>query len=389
MTQAFARRLDKHVPSTRDVVLRAVLAVAFLIPAAILFGQVAEVKSTTFAAVDRELDGLAYLRAMTPVTTALTAAESVAVSGGDVDFGAVDRAMLDLQAVDEVNHASPGAHSRFVDLNVKVQQLHTLRPIGVMDAFNSYSEVTGLLLALAQEARQESGLIRDQSADAYYLEDGASWQLPNSIVYTGQYGDLLTIAIGQTPSQRQVAIGEIAAARASILASAQTLGDDVRLAVDATPSQTLSGDLLAKLDRFRLAVNALVPPTSMPNELPSGADHDLMLADKVEVQDAATDLSSAMITATRDLLNDRVGKVSLDQWLAVLTFVLACLVALTPMTVTLVTRRRRRRAFRGRGSGLPTDPDPHLDAGAGAGAGPEASRGGQSGGARELSGAAR
>jgi hypothetical protein len=203
------------------------------------------------------------------------------------------------------------------------------------------------VLALAQEVRQESGLIRDQEADVYYLEDGATWQLPSSVVTAGRYGDLVAIAIGQSASQRQETIGQIAFERASILGSAQTLDDDVRLAVEATASRTLSVDLLAKMNRFRLAIDSLVPPASMPNQIPSTADRSLALSDKAKVQQAATDLSDAMLNASESLLGGRASDISNGKLLAILTYVLAILIALAPVTIAGVTRRRKRASFSG------------------------------------------
>lgn len=384
MTQAFARPPARSVPSIRDVVLRIALAVAILLPVTVLFGQVWSTKSADATTIANERKGIEYLNAITPVMTSLTAAESVAVNGDTVDFAAIDRAMLKLQTIDASNDVSPGAHSRFTGLNLKVQQLHTLRPTGAQNAYNAYSEVTGLVLALGDEVRQESGLVRDQQADAFYLEDGAAAQLPTSVVSAGQYGDLVAIAITETSTERQVTIGEIAAARASILGAADALGDDVRLAVDATASQTLSSDLLAKLDRFRLAIDSLIPPASMPNQLPSTNDRSLALADKAKVQSAATDLSNAMLTATDDLLRQRASDVRSGQELALAAFVFAILVALTPLAIALMIRRRRRSAFvrsandidSGRPQGRGSDPGP---------GGP----GGRSDRARELSSAAR
>lgn len=389
MTQAFARppvaSQPRHtagsIPSVRDVVLRALLAVAVLLPVSALFGEVWSIKSTAASTVAGERQGIEYLSAIAPVMTTLTAAESVAVNGDTVDFAPIDRAMLGLQAMDTSNTVSPGAHSRFAGLSLKVQQLHTLRVTQASDAYSAYSEVTGLVLALAEEVRLESGLIRDQEADAYFLEDGAASQLPTAVVSAGQYGDLVAIAIAQTPADRQVTIGKIAAARASLLGSADALGDDVRLAVNATASQTLSSDLLAKLDKFRLAIDSLVPPASMPNQLPSTNDRSLALADKAKVQTAATDLSNAMLTATDHLLQSRADGITHDKELAIVALLFGILVALTPVTIAAVTRKRRRAAFDGPGTG---DGIPGAYRRNGL-----AATGSGSSRARELSGAAR
>jgi hypothetical protein len=380
-----SQHLAEPVPGARAITWRALLAVAVIVPVAVLFGQMWNAKGATAEAVANERRGIEYLRAITPVTTALVAAESVAVNGETVDFAAIDRAMLQLARTDASNDASPGAHSRFAGLSLKVQQLHTLRATSLQQIYAAYSEVTGLALALTEEVRQESGLIRDQAADAYFLEDGAGHQLPEAVVSAGQYGDLVSIAIGQSATDRQLTIGEIAAARAALLASADTLGNDVRLAVDATASQTLSNDLLAKLDRFRLAIDALVPPASMPNQLPSNNDHSVALADKARVQTSATDLSDAMLTATDGLLRQRVDSLGSGRSLALGTFAFVVLVAIAPLVVTLFVRRRRRRSFHGPGLGSGSGPPTQEARPARADSPPRSGRATS----RELSGAAR
>jgi hypothetical protein len=357
MTQV-APPQNKPVPSVRDLILRGLLAVALLVPVTVLFGQVWQSKTGQSSAVSLERNGVAYLRSLVPLTSALSYAESIAVNGDKVDLAPVDRAMSAVAAVDKSPGVSEGSHARLVNLNTKVQQLHTHGFGSPQDAYNTFSAVTALVLGLADEVRAESGLIRDPEADVFFLEDGAARQLLISIVAAGQYGDLVAIEIGQSAAARQNTIGQIAAARAVILNAASLLGDDVQQAVDARPSETLSGQLPAKLDQFRLAIDSMVPPAALPNQQPpSPNDFSMALSDKARVETAATELSTTMLDAVDGLLSERADTARTGEELAVAAFVVTILLALVPLFLGLHRRRRARGGGTGRPAGdQPTGP---------------------------------
>ncbi len=352
MTQVATPQV-RSVPTVRDLALRALLAIAILVPATVLFGQVWQAKSDQVTAVALERNGVAYLRTLIPLTSALSYAESVAVSGAKVDYTAVDHALAAVAEADKSSSISSGTRDRLSGLNTKIQQLHTHAFTSPLDAYNNFSAITALTLALAEEVRTESGLIRDPSADVYFLEDGAARQMPASIVAAGQYGDLVAIAIGQSSNAREATIGEIASARAMILNAASELGDDVQKAVDAEPSETLSGTLPSLLDQFRLSIDAMVPAAAMPNQLPTSSDGSMALTDKAKVELAATALSTAMLDAVDRLLTARAGASSSDRTTALIVFGILVLVAIIPLAYGAYRRQRRRRRFT---PGAPPEP---------------------------------
>jgi hypothetical protein len=349
----------KPAPSVRDLILRGLLAVALLVPITVLFGQVWQDKSGQAAAIADERDGVAYLRTLVPLVSALSYAESIAVNGDKADLTPVDRAWSAVAAVDKSPGVSDGTHARFVDLDTKIQQLHTHKFTTPQDAFNTFSAVTALALGLAEEARAESGLIHDVEPDVYFLEDAAARQMLISIVTAGQYGDLVAIEIGQSAAARQNTIGQIAAARAVILNAASILGDDVQQAVDAKPSETLSGQLPARLDKFRLAIDSMVPPAALPNQQPPSAiDFSMALSDKARVETAATELSSAMLDAVDGLLVDRAAAARSGERDAIAALGVAVLLAFLPLLAGLNRRRRANRdQLTGRTAGPPNSPD--------------------------------
>ena len=88
-----------------------------------------------------------YLRTLVPLMSALSYAESIAVNGDKADLTPVDRASTAVAAVDKSPGVSEGTHSRFVDLDTKIQQLHTHNFTTPQDAFNTFAAVTALALA--------------------------------------------------------------------------------------------------------------------------------------------------------------------------------------------------------------------------------------------------
>ena len=358
----------------RDLILRGLLAVALLVPVTVLFGPVWQSKTRQSSAITLERRGVTYLRALIPLTLTLSNAESIAVAGEPVDFNVVDRALAAVAAVDRSPGVSGGAHSRFTGLSTKVQQLRTHKFTTPSDAYNTFSVVTALALGLAEEVRAESGLISDPAADVYFLEDGAARQMPISIVAAGQYGDLVAIEIEQSFAARQTTIGQSAAARAVILNAATLLGEDVQKAVDARPSETLTGDLPAKLDQFRLAIDSLVPPAALPNQQPSPIDFSMALNDKARVEAAATQLSSAMLDPIDRLLTERADTTRTAEELALSAYVLTVLLALLPLLIGLNHRRRARRQLSDGLAASPAAPSGRHD---GTGGGPGAIGGGE------------
>lgn len=346
MTQpaVFARRAT----NTRSILARTLLAIAVLVPVSFLFATVWQSDSQKVAFTTQERRGITYLRALEPVTMALAQAQSAAVSGSTVSFDALDRAVLAAGTVDDQIGTSLRTQDRWSGIRTKIQQLHTRTIVGPTAAYTAYSEITGLVLALTQKVRDESGLIRDPDADTYYLEDAAASQLPEGVIAAGQYSDLIVMALHRPAAQQTSAIEDIIAARAQLLSNANSLGDDVSLAIAATASQTLSGDLLAKLDRFRLGTDALIPVGVLSNGHVSTASSAQASTNKAEVQDAAVDLSAAMLTATDRLLVKRIDTVKSNEQTMILTLVAAILIALTPLTLVLVPRGGRRAPNRAR-----------------------------------------
>jgi hypothetical protein len=349
--------------------MRALLAIAILLPVSVLFVHGWRVDSDVATSTKQEQHGVAYLRVLQPVLTALTADESLAVSREAVPFEALQHAMTAAGTLDSAFGDELQTHDRWQGLQRAVDGLQRLNSPNPVAAFSSYSAATALLLALCEKVRGQSGLARDQDADTFYLEDGAARALPAGVVAVGQYSDLIlvelyvvdlstsantkaaknaspaNVAAADTASANVVsAQSQVVGARTALVADSGDVGDDAQLAVDATASQTLSAALLAKLDRFRRSIDALSPAGA--NSVPSGEAIATSMKAKAETQLAGTDLSTALLTAIDGLLTTRLSDEQKQQELTLAALIVVVLVALTPLAMSWWSRRRTSAATR-------------------------------------------
>ncbi|WP_173158696.1 hypothetical protein [Phytohabitans suffuscus] len=327
--------------------LRPLLAFALLIPVGVLFGQAWQGQSDrlTFAAKERQ--GIEYLTALGPVTTALTDAQSAAVAGREVDRAAVTRAVDAATAVDERLGDDLRTSERWSGLRVKIEALSSVPAGDKSRIYDAYGEVTDLLLALYGKIRENSQLIRDPEADTYFLQDGAAEELPESVVAAGKFADLVGIAAGRPAAERTAAVADIISARDAVLSPATDLADDVQSAVDSTESRTLGGNLLSRLDRFRRAMDGLATSVGTldgRSALPTG---DRLNPARIEVQAAASELSSSILAELDVLIADRQSGVRTERVISLVTLAVAVLGCAVPAVLALLGRRRRRRPFGG------------------------------------------
>lgn len=326
----------------RRPVLRALLALAILIPTGVLFAQVWRDKSDKIAFGDTERVGIEYLGSLSQVATALTDNASAVVAGRTVDTGALEDAVSTMAAVDNRVGDRLRTSERWAGLRAKIESLpRTAEPA---DAMSAYSEATDLLEALFEEVRDESGMIRDPDADTYFLQDGVTQELPEAVVTANHLADVLTTAVRLNPAQRAAQAGDETVARAAALSPAGDLVDDVRDAVDASRSRTLGEALLSRLDRFRRAIDTLTGMTSVG---PAGAalTAEQIAGVRIEAQAAAAELAETVLAELDGLIKIRLDRLGRDRLLAVAAMAIALAFALAPTALTAVrTVRRRRRA---------------------------------------------
>ena len=246
----------------------------------------------------------------------------------------------------------------WADADNRIQQLHSRSPSSPTDSFAAYSGVTGLLLELADKVGATAGLSHNAHPEVAALQDGAAHQLPAVVVAAGAYADLLALGGSDPTASGGIAIGpdavagtptgsiaeQLADQRASIEQDASDLVDDVQNASDASPDAAISQSTLAKLDQFRIQVDALIADgtTNSASERPQRRRLTARKAagDAATVQAAANTLTASILQSVDDLLTSRIDHVRLVRSLTIGAGVVAVAIALTPLLVAALRRRR-------------------------------------------------
>jgi hypothetical protein len=326
--------------SSITVLLRCLLALALLVPAGVLFTQLWSSVGDRLEFARLERRGLEYLNSLGQLTIALTDAQSAAVAGKPFPRDAITRAVEAVGGVDARIGDELRTHERWSGLRAKVEALASL---GIGDpgtAFTTYGEATDLLLALYEEVRDNSQLIREQEADAYYLQDGAAQELPEAVVAAGRFADLAIIANGRPKADAASTAANLLNARDAVTSPADDLAGDLQDAVDGTSSRSLSGNLLSRLDRFRRAMETLTA-TTVPVDGRTAVDASALQNVRNEVQTAASELATTILAELDGLIGARIDDLERQRLLAAGTLVLAGLLAAVPVAALYVRPRRR------------------------------------------------
>jgi len=353
-------QLDRARDRHRAVATRAILAVAVLVPSCVLFLQAWNNERGELDTLAGQQHGVAYVRALQPLIGAVVAAESTAVAGATVNLQPVDRAALAVAAVDQRYGADLRTQVLWADADNRIQQLHSRSQQSPTDSFAAYSGVAGLLLELADKVGATAGLSHNAHPELAALQDGAAHQLPTVVVAAGAYADLLVLG-GADPRASGVAVasdavagaptGTIADQRAAIEQDAGDLVDDIQNASDASPDAAISQSTLAKLDQFRIEVDALVGDgttagTSTGNAASARNATSAARAARTAADDAATTqaaantLAASILQSVDSLLTARVNHERLIRSFTIAVGVLAIVIALTPLVLAAVRRRR-------------------------------------------------
>jgi hypothetical protein len=351
-------QLDRARDRHRAVASRALLAVAVLVPACVLFIQAWGNERRGLDAMTKQQHGVAYVRALQSLIGAVAAAQSVAVSGGTVSLRPIDRAALAVTAVDQSFGVELRTQVLWADADNRIQQLHSRSQAAPADAFASYSAVTGLLLSLSAKVGATAGLSHDSHPEMAALQDGAARQLPAVVVAGGAYADLMVLAggaDGSSPGSRSgatagpnAALGtppvsiadQLANQRAAIERYASDLVDDVQNASDTSPDAAISETTLSRLDKFRIEVDALVADRANGDgSIGAAAVHDAAKY-AAATQAAASTLGASMLQSVDGLLVDRIDAQRRVQMVTLGVGILAIVIALAPLMWAAVRRRR-------------------------------------------------
>ncbi|MET8833345.1 hypothetical protein ABZV78_05450 [Micromonospora sp. NPDC004540] len=331
-------------PSTPGRALPLLLVMALLAPLGLLFAQTDRHTGDERDLAARERLGVRYLRALGPVTDALTDAQTTAVAGRPVSRTALTAAVEQAAQVDSAVGDRLRTRERWAGVRAKLEALPERGFADPEAALQAYGEVTDLLLALHRKVRESSGLVRDPRSDSFFVQDAIGADLPAAMVAAGRLADLATLAPSRPATERPRTVAELAELRVAALGPATGLVDDLRAAVDSSESTDLGPTVLTPLDTYQRAVEALATFSAPAGA--AGPDPVQLGAARRAAQSAAAQLRQVILDQLDALLAERVDRLDRDRWLArgAVAVAAVLLAVLAGVLVTALRRARRRAA---------------------------------------------
>lgn len=285
----------------------------------------------------RERDGIEYLTQLGPLTAALATAQSDAVAGRGVSRDTLTQATEAVEAVDARLGERLGTVERWSDLRTRIAGLASQAQLSGGAAYDAYTEVADLALALCGKVRESSELVREPSVDAYLLHHSVAEDLPGATVAMGRFGDLAALA-GSRPD-RALAAAEVIAARDSALRFGTHLVNDLQGAVLSTTSSTLSANLFPHLDRLRIAMNSATQTTTLGDTVIGPAEIAAIGAAREAVASAIAPLAEAVLGELHQIVASGISAAESQRQLASLAFSLAVLLAFALAVLAVLPRR--------------------------------------------------
>lgn len=327
-------------------IARSLILVATLIPVTVFFVQLYGTSGDERSLTERERHGIEYLTSLWQLTLSLTEAQSAVVSGRPpADADAVPASLAAVGLIDERLGDELRTGQRWAELRTKIESLPTTPGRDASGAYTAYTEATEMLLALYGQIRQNAELIQDPDADAYFLQDSIAEQLPRMLVAAGRLTDLAHL-VRVRATDNTSTIATLTVVRTAVTDPAKELTNDLRSAVDGAQSRTLSGTLLSQLETFGRRMDTFTS-VSAPTATQVVPDAEAVDNARTDLQFAARDLGNAILLELDGLFADRIGDLSVKQWLALGAMAVAVLLVLSGVALPYVHRRRSNPEKRG------------------------------------------
>ena len=327
--------------------LAAVLTVLILLPAGYLFFTVWQAANHDHTTTALEKQGVEYMASLSPLVSALAEAQSSALQGVSTAPASLTAAVAQVGAADQRLGDTLGTTRRWSGLRAKIAQLSSVD--GDQTAvYQAHVEVSDLALALYEDVRQTSMLIRDPDNDLSNLQQAAGVDLPHTVVDVSRMGDLALMlsnveGSGQRRAAERAALSpQFGASLQFVTNSVNGLTEDLQRAVDDTNSPTLSGNLVTTLDSFRRGVEAMTRGANA-----GGSPNASTIATaQSQLQTSLTSLAGVVQQEMNGLLQDRLDGIAARRTAALSAAGLIVLLVL--VVLVLESRgRRRRTAFAG------------------------------------------
>jgi hypothetical protein len=242
------------------VVLALALAAAVIAPVATIAAWAAVDADSSHSDVLLGRRGVQYLKPLTALLGALVDGQSAAVRGEPVDAAPIKAHLDAVEDVERQHGAALGTRSRWQTLRDSVVELSE-RPGGAgIEAYQRWSQAVDLTVALMRRVGDTSKLILGPALDSYYLMDAGLLRLPDVIQGSGQLADLLAMT-----AANRTALDELRAAvvRDRVATASAAVNSGLGKVVDSTSSGRVSAALLAPLDQFGAAADALAPSVAV------------------------------------------------------------------------------------------------------------------------------
>ncbi len=270
------------------------VAVALLVPAAILFGLLWSLLAADTARTERALDGVAHLQPTGALLAALADTEGAAAREEPVDGDALRAAVADLDAVHAARGELLGTASRWTDLRERVTGLADVRPVGPGGAAQ-VAEVSVLAAEFTDATAAGAGALDDGGVFADLVTTG----LPDVL---GASGRLVSAAVSARPEE-PLPLGREFAARESLAERVDAVDGLLRR---AGAGAELDQTFIARAGDYRAAAAAAVPPGPFAATAPIGDPERTRAQQQVLVRTTA-DLHRAALTELSARLEARLA----------------------------------------------------------------------------------
>jgi hypothetical protein len=346
-------------PTRLRTFLAALLTVLILLPAGYLFFMVWQAETHNRTNTTLEKQGVAYMTSLSPLVSALAEAQSSALQGVSTPPASLTAAVAQVTTADQHLGDALGTSERWSGLQAKIAQLSRVN--GDQSAvYQAHVEVSDLALALYEDVRQTSTLVRDPDNDLSNLQQAAGVDLPHTVVEVSRMGDLaLMLSNVQGSGQRRAAqraalTPQFGASIQFVTNSVNALTEDLQQAVDDTNSPTLSGNLVTTLDSFRRGVEAMTRGANQGGS----PDASTIATAQSQLQTSLIALSDVIQREMDGLLQDRLDGITGRRTAALAAAGLIVLLVLLLLVLEVRARHRRRTAFAGgAGRGRPGSSD--------------------------------
>lgn len=273
-------------------VVSVVLLVVLLVPVAVLFVRQWNSTGDARSATADERAAVAYARPVDKLLSVLLDAQATAVRKGNVDPAVVQAAADNVDAVDRGGDDTLQVRSRWTQLRHEIDTAVAKKATG-LDAIATYASPIALTQALLTQLAESTGIGSDPAPGATQLTQVALRDLPD--VLANAAGLAARVAVGPTSGGNGQPDAQFGVLADRLATAADDVGTGLRAGTDPGANYAIDLSLLAPLDAFSAAADAL-NQTAAALDTPGSGARDRIAAATTLLQGKALDLQSAVLT---------------------------------------------------------------------------------------------